>query len=74
MAKISAAAHTPFITGVAPSVLQMDSWSELANPRDLTKIFQTPEYASWKSLRESDDSRYHWFGHAAFLEPFALRL
>ena len=58
IAKVSAAAHTPFISGVAPSILQMDSWSELANPRDLTKIFQTPEYAAWKSLRESDDSRY----------------
>ena len=23
------------------------------NPRDLTKIFQTPEYAAWRSLRES---------------------
>jgi type VI secretion system protein ImpC len=36
----------------------MDSWGELANPRDLTKIFQTPEYAAWQSLRESEDSRY----------------
>ncbi len=25
--------------------MQMDSWQELANPRDLTKIFTTPEYA-----------------------------
>jgi len=38
--------------------MQMESWSELSNPRDLTKIFQTPEYAAWRSLRESDDSRY----------------
>jgi type VI secretion system protein ImpC len=36
----------------------MDSWQELANPRDLTKIFQTPEYAAWRSLREAEDSRY----------------
>jgi type VI secretion system protein ImpC len=36
----------------------MESWGELANPRDLTKIFQTPEYAAWQSLRESEDSRY----------------
>jgi type VI secretion system protein ImpC len=40
------------------SVMQMDSWGELANPRDLTKIFTTPEYAAWRSLRESDDARY----------------
>jgi type VI secretion system protein ImpC len=38
--------------------MQMESWQELANPRDLTKIFTTPEYAAWRSLRESDDARY----------------
>lgn len=58
MAQISAAAHAPFIAGVAPAALQMDSWQELSNPRDLSKIFQTPEYAAWRSLRESEDSRY----------------
>jgi type VI secretion system protein ImpC len=58
MAKIAAAAHAPFVTGAAPSVMQMESWQELANPRDLTKIFTTPEYAAWRSLRESDDARY----------------
>lgn len=58
MSKIAAAAHAPFITGSSPSVMQMESWQELANPRDLTKIFQTPEYAAWRSLRESDDARY----------------
>ncbi|MBO9646183.1 MAG: type VI secretion system contractile sheath large subunit [Pseudacidovorax sp.] len=58
MAKIAAAAHAPFITGANPSLMQMGSWQELANPRDLTKIFSTPEYAGWRTLRESDDSRY----------------
>ena len=58
IAQIAAASHAPFISGAAPSTLQMDSWQELANPRDLTKIFQTPEYASWRSLRESEDARY----------------
>src|SRR6188768_1064123 len=58
MAQVAAAAHAPFITGVSPTVMQMSSWQELANPRDLTKIFTTPEYASWRSLRESEDSRY----------------
>ncbi len=36
----------------APTVMQMETWNELSNPRDLTKIFQTPEYAAWRSLRE----------------------
>jgi type VI secretion system protein ImpC len=58
MSKVAAAAHAPFITGASPTVMQMGSWQELANPRDLTKIFTTPEYAAWRSLRESDDARY----------------
>ena len=58
IAQVAAAAHAPFISAAAPTVLQMESWNELANPRDLTKIFQTPEYAAWRSLRESDDARY----------------
>ncbi len=58
IAQVAAASHAPFITAANPSLMQMDSWQELSNPRDLTKIFQTPEYAAWRSLRESDDARY----------------
>ena len=58
MAKIAAASHAPFLTGAAPSVMQMTSWRELANPRDLTRIFQTPEYAAWRSMRADEDTRY----------------
>jgi type VI secretion system protein ImpC len=58
MAQIAAAAHAPFISAAAPSLMQMESWQELSNPRDLTKIFQTPEYAAWRALRESEDARY----------------
>ncbi len=58
MAQIAAAAHAPFISGASPNVMNMDSWQELSNPRDLTKIFQSAEYASWRSLRQSEDARY----------------
>ncbi len=67
IAQVSAASHSPFIAGVSPTVMQMDSWQELSNPRDLTKIFQTPEYASWRSLRESEDSRYIGLAMPRFL-------
>ena len=67
IAQISAASHCPFISGVSPATLQMDSWSELANPRDLTKIFSTPDYAAWRSLRESEDSRYIGLAMPRFL-------
>ncbi len=58
VAAVAAAAHVPFIAGAAPALMQMDSWAELANPRDLSRIFQTPEYAAWRALREMEDARY----------------
>ncbi|HEX5326845.1 MAG TPA: type VI secretion system contractile sheath large subunit [Acetobacteraceae bacterium] len=58
ISQIAAAAHAPFIAGASPTTMQMGSWAELANPRDLTRIFQTPEYAAWRSLRASEDARY----------------
>jgi type VI secretion system protein ImpC len=67
MAQIASAAHAPFIAGAAPTVVNMDSWQELSNPRDLTKIFQTAEYASWRSLRDSEDARYLGLAMPRFL-------
>jgi len=58
LSKVAAASHTPFIAGASPVAMQMNSWQELANPRDLTKIFQSAEYAPWRSLRETEDARY----------------
>jgi type VI secretion system protein ImpC len=58
MARIAAAAHAPFITAASPSVMKINSWQEITNSPDLTKIFMTPEYTAWRSLRESEDSRY----------------
>src|SRR3954465_4652283 len=67
LAKNAAAAHCPFISASPPSLFQKDSWQELANPRDLTKIFQTPEYTAWRSLRESDDAKYVGLAMPRFL-------
>jgi type VI secretion system protein ImpC len=67
MSKVAAAAHAPFIAAASPALMQMNSWQELANPRDLTKIFTTPEYAAWRSLRTSDDARYVGLAMPRFL-------
>lgn len=67
MAKISASSHCPFITGTSPNLMQMDSWEELSNPRDISKIFQNTEYAAWRNLRESDDARYLGFALPRFM-------
>ena len=70
MAQVAAAAHAPFIAAADPAVMRMESWQELANPRDLTKIFQTPEYAAWRSLRDSEDSRYVGLAMPRFLARY----
>jgi type VI secretion system protein ImpC len=67
MSKVAAAAHAPFISAASPTVMQMGSWQELANPRDLTKIFSTPDYAGWRSLRTSEDARYIGLAMPRFL-------
>lgn len=58
MSHIAAAAHAPFIASASPQLFGLDSYTELGKPRDLAKVFDTVEYAKWKSFRESEDSRY----------------
>ncbi|MCC8936303.1 type VI secretion system contractile sheath large subunit [Bradyrhizobium ivorense] len=58
LSKIAGAAHAPFFAAADSTLMGMDSWNELMNPRDLSKLFDTPEYAAWKSLRDSDDAKY----------------
>jgi type VI secretion system protein ImpC len=75
LAKIAASAHAPFIAAASPTSMQMDSWQELSNPRDLTKIFETPEYAAWRSMRESEDAKYIGLAMPRFLSrlPYGAR-
>jgi type VI secretion system protein ImpC len=75
VAKISAAIHAPFISGAAPSLMGMESWQELSNPRDLTKIFTTPDMAQFRSLRESEDSKYLGLALPRFLarQPYGAK-
>ncbi len=58
LSKIGAAAHAPFIAGAAPGLMGMESWQELANPRDLGKLFDATDYAAWRTFRDTNDSRY----------------
>ncbi|NIF32442.1 type VI secretion system contractile sheath large subunit [Enterobacter sp. Cy-643] len=55
---VAAAAHAPFLSAVAPGMLSMNDFSELPRPRDLAKLFETTDYARWRSFRQNDDSRY----------------
>ncbi|MCB2147270.1 MAG: type VI secretion system contractile sheath large subunit [Deltaproteobacteria bacterium] len=58
MSQVAAAAHAPFISAAGSSLFNLDSFTELGNPRDLSKIFQSAEYAKWRSFRDTEDARY----------------
>ena len=58
LSKIASASMAPLIAGADPNLMRMDSWTELMNPRDLSKVMDTPDYAAWRGLRDADDSRY----------------
>jgi len=58
ISNVAAAAHAPFITAASPKLFDMESYNELAVPRDLGKIFESSELVKWRSFRESEDSRY----------------
>jgi type VI secretion system protein ImpC len=58
ISNVAAAAHAPFVSAASPKMFNLENFTDLANPRDLAKIFDSVEYAAWKSFRESEDSRY----------------
>jgi type VI secretion system protein ImpC len=58
VSNVAAAAHAPFFSAASPQLFNLDSYTDLGMPRDLAKIFDTVEYAKWKSFRDSEDSRY----------------
>jgi type VI secretion system protein ImpC len=58
VSNVAAAAHAPFLTSASSDMLNMDTFTAIDAPRDMAKIFDTTEYAKWKSFRQSEDSRY----------------
>ena len=73
MARVAAAAHAPFIAGASPAIMQNEFVAGTANPRDLTKIFSNTEYAAWRGLRDSDDSKYVGLAMPRYLSRMPLR-
>ena len=58
IAAVAAASHAPFIGGASPALFDMDEFTELGNPRDLSKVFESTELVKWRSFQASEDSRY----------------
>lgn len=58
ISQVAAAAHAPFLSAASAELLNMPNYTGLDQPRDIAKIFDSTEYAKWKSFRDSEDSRY----------------
>jgi type VI secretion system protein ImpC len=58
VAGVAAAAHAPFLSAVGAQMFGLDTFDDLHTIRDIAKKMDTPDYAAWKGLRASEDSRY----------------
>jgi type VI secretion system protein ImpC len=58
VASVSAMSHAPFIAAAGPQFFGVDSFDQLPNLKDLSSIFEGPQYVKWNAFRESEDARY----------------
>lgn len=58
LAEVAAAGHAPFIASAYAKLFDLESFENLAKPRDLQKIFESVELINWRAFRQSEDSRY----------------
>ena len=70
VASVSAMSHAPFIAAAGTQFFGVDSFEQVPALKDLKSIFEGPQYAKWRSFRESEDARYV----GLTLPKFLLRL
>jgi type VI secretion system protein ImpC len=72
VAQVAAAAHAPFLSAAAPEMINLTEFGQLSGIRDISKVFDSTEYAKWKGFRASDDSRYValTMPHVLMREPY----
>src|ERR1700679_3530304 len=58
VSQVASAAHAPFLSAAAPEMMNLSEFGQIAGIRDMSKVFDSTEYAKWKSFRASEDSRY----------------
>lgn len=58
IAGVAAAAFAPFISGIDPRFLELESFTELELPFDIGRSFDQPDYLKWRAFRDMDDSRF----------------
>jgi type VI secretion system protein ImpC len=72
LSQVAATAHAPFLSAASPEMFGWDTFSEMSDVRDISKIFDRTEYMKWRSFRESEDSRYVGLTlpHVLMREPY----
>ncbi|WP_397450600.1 type VI secretion system contractile sheath large subunit [Pseudomonas sp. NA-150] len=58
VSSIACMAHAPFIAAAGPNFFGLDSFTGLPDMKDLKDHFEGPQFAKWRSFRESEDARY----------------
>ncbi|HEX8247100.1 MAG TPA: type VI secretion system contractile sheath large subunit [Pyrinomonadaceae bacterium] len=72
LSQVAATAHAPFLSAASPEMFGWDTFGEMSDVRDISKIFDRTEYMKWRSFRESEDSRYVGLTlpHVLMREPY----
>jgi type VI secretion system protein ImpC len=72
VAQVASSAHAPFLSAASPDLLNLSDFTQIAGIRDVSKVFDSTEYARWKGFRASDDSRYValTLPHVLMREPY----
>jgi type VI secretion system protein ImpC len=75
LSQIASMCHAPFIAGAAPAMFGMESFDQIYMTRDLSRTFDSTQFAKWKAFRDSEDS--HFIGLALprvlLRSPYGIR-
>jgi type VI secretion system ImpC/EvpB family protein len=58
LSSVAAAAFAPFLAAVHPSLLDLESFTELERPLNLSRTFEPLEYLKWRAFRHVEDARF----------------
>ncbi len=58
IAQVAAGAFAPFIAGASPELLGIERFAEMERGYDVAGLFDRPDYARWRSLRQREDARF----------------
>ncbi len=57
-ASVAAMAHAPFFAAAGASFFGKKDMTDLPNLKDLSSLFEGPQYTKWNSFRDTEDARY----------------